>query len=154
MKCFIHLPMKMEPIVSSETSGIRTQTPGNHPKRNKLHFIMFLCLSPMEQLGYHWTHFHEIWCFRILRKSFEKIQFSLKYDNNVGYFTWRPVYINGNISLKFFLESEIFKTKFVEKIKTHVLCSINPQPLENLTVYEITWKNVLEPDWPCASHAR
>jgi len=29
--------MKMEPIVSSETSAIRTQTPGNHPKRNKLH---------------------------------------------------------------------------------------------------------------------
>ena len=29
--------MKMEPIVSSETSVIRTQTPGNYPKRNKLH---------------------------------------------------------------------------------------------------------------------
>ena len=34
---FIHLPMKMEPTVSSETSAIRTQTPGNYPKRNKLH---------------------------------------------------------------------------------------------------------------------
>ena len=34
---FIDLPMKMEPIVSSETSAIRTQTPGNYPKRNKLH---------------------------------------------------------------------------------------------------------------------
>ena len=34
---FIHLSMKMEPIVSSETSAIRTQTPGNYPKRNKLH---------------------------------------------------------------------------------------------------------------------
>jgi len=29
----------MEPIVSSETSAIRTQTPGNYPKRNKLDFI-------------------------------------------------------------------------------------------------------------------
>ena len=37
MKYFIHLSMKMEPIVSSETSAIRTQTPGNYPKRNKLH---------------------------------------------------------------------------------------------------------------------
>jgi len=27
----------MEPIVSSETSAIRTQTTGNYPKRNKLH---------------------------------------------------------------------------------------------------------------------
>jgi len=34
---FIHLPMKMEPMVSSETSAIRIQTPGNYPKRNKLH---------------------------------------------------------------------------------------------------------------------
>ena len=33
---FIHLPMKMEPIVSSETSAIRTQTPENYPERNKL----------------------------------------------------------------------------------------------------------------------
>ena len=33
---FIHLPMKMEPIVSSETSAIRIQTPGNYPKMNKL----------------------------------------------------------------------------------------------------------------------
>ena len=33
-----YLPMKMEPIVSSETSAIRTQTPGNYPKRNKLQF--------------------------------------------------------------------------------------------------------------------
>jgi len=29
----------MEPIVSSETSAIRTQTPGNYPKRNKLQGI-------------------------------------------------------------------------------------------------------------------
>jgi len=32
--------MKMEPIVSSETSAIRTQTPGNYPKRNKLSIIV------------------------------------------------------------------------------------------------------------------
>jgi len=39
MKYFIHLPMKMEPIVSSETSAIRTQTPGNYPKSNNLRTI-------------------------------------------------------------------------------------------------------------------
>jgi len=33
---WIHLPMKMEPIVSSETSAIKSQTPGNYAKRNKL----------------------------------------------------------------------------------------------------------------------
>jgi len=35
---FIHLPMKMGPIVSSETSAIGNQTPGNYPKRNQLQF--------------------------------------------------------------------------------------------------------------------
>jgi hypothetical protein len=34
---FIHLPMKMEPIVSSETSVRNTQTPGIYPKESKLH---------------------------------------------------------------------------------------------------------------------
>ena len=45
LQSFIHLPMKMEPIVSSETSAIRTQTPGNYPKRNKLllNFISNIC---------------------------------------------------------------------------------------------------------------
>ena len=33
--------MKMEPIVSSETSATKYQTPGNYPKRNKLQ----CCLS-------------------------------------------------------------------------------------------------------------
>jgi len=44
---FIHLPMKMEPIVCSETSAIRTQTPGNYPKRNKLlmSLVVHICQS-------------------------------------------------------------------------------------------------------------
>ena len=33
---FIHLPMKMEQIEGSETSAIRTKTPGNYPKENIL----------------------------------------------------------------------------------------------------------------------
>jgi len=32
----LHLPMKMEPIEGSETSGFKTQTPGNYPKENIL----------------------------------------------------------------------------------------------------------------------
>jgi len=36
--------------------------------------------------------------------------------------------------------------KCVDKIKTHILCSVTFY--ENLAVYEITWKNVVEPDRP------
>jgi len=40
----LHLPMKIEPIVISETSAIRTQTPGNYPKTNKLQFFFYLLM--------------------------------------------------------------------------------------------------------------
>jgi len=36
----------------------------------------------MEQLRSHWADFHEIWYLRILRKSVEKIEISLKSDKN------------------------------------------------------------------------
>jgi hypothetical protein len=52
-----------------------------------IYFIMSVRPSgPMEQLGSHWTEFHEIPYFTILPKSVEKIQLSLKSVNNSGYF--------------------------------------------------------------------
>jgi hypothetical protein len=41
----------------------------------------------------------------------------------------------------FFLEWDMFQTKVVEKIKTHILFSV-PFFFENRTVYEIVWKNL------------
>jgi len=41
----------------------------------------------------------------------------------------------------------MFQAKVVEKIKTHILCSVtfffSP---ENHAIYEITWKNIVEPN--------
>ena len=63
-------------------------------------FVMAVHLSVrMEQLGSHWTDFHEILYLRIFRKSVEKIQVSLKSDKNKGYFTRRPLYVFYHISL-------------------------------------------------------
>jgi hypothetical protein len=56
----------------------------------------------MEQLDSNRADFHEIWYSIIFRKYREKIKFSLKYDNNNGYFTWNAKYIVGNISLNSF----------------------------------------------------
>jgi len=53
----------------------------------------------IEQLGSHWTDFHEIWDFSIFRKYFENIQISLKSGKNSGYFTWRPTQSFGHILL-------------------------------------------------------
>ena len=58
-----------------------------------------------------------------------------------------------------FLELEIFQAKVVEKLKTHILCSITY--FENRAIYEIIRKNMVAPDTPyttmqygtCALHA-
>jgi hypothetical protein len=52
--------------------------------------LRYVCLSVrMEQLGSHWTDFHEILVLHlsIFRKSVETIEVSLKSDQNKGYFT-------------------------------------------------------------------
>jgi len=55
--------------------------------------------SRWNNLGSHWTDFHEIWYLNIFRKSAEKIQVSLKSDKNNGHFAWRTVLIYDNMSL-------------------------------------------------------
>ena len=63
-------------------------------------FVMSVCSSVrIEQLGSHWTDFHEIWYMSIFRKSVEKIQVSLRSDKNSGYFIRSPIHIFDNISL-------------------------------------------------------
>jgi hypothetical protein len=54
----------------------------------------------IKQLGSHWTDFHEIWYLIIFRNYVEKIQFSLKCDNNNVYFTWRRMYIYDSTSVR------------------------------------------------------
>jgi len=41
----------------------------------------------------------------------------------------------------------MFQTKFVEAIKTHMLCS-RIAFFENRVVYEVMWKNLVQPDKP------
>ena len=49
---------------------------------------MYVRLSVrMEQLGFHWTYYNEIWHLGIFLKSVAKIQVSLKSNKNKGYFT-------------------------------------------------------------------
>ena len=57
----------------------------NSENRQLLHRV---CLFVrMEHLGSHLRDFHEIRYFNIFPKSVDKIQVSLKYDKNDGYFT-------------------------------------------------------------------
>jgi len=45
---------------------------------------------------------------------------------------------------QFFLECQIFQTKFAEKIKKHILYSINFILTKNRAVYDIMWKNIVQ----------
>jgi hypothetical protein len=42
--------------------------------------------------------------------------------------------------------------KYVEKIKTHNLCSLTFFNPENRAVFEIMWKNIVEPESARALH--
>jgi len=56
-----------------------------------------ICLSVrLEQLGSHWTEFHEIWYLIVSRKSVETVKVALKPTKNNGHLTCRPIYMFGN----------------------------------------------------------
>ena len=78
-------------------------------------------------------------------KSIEKIEVWLKSDNNNSYFTWRSTYIY-DISLNSSYNENFFRQNLYRKAKD-ILCSIHFFS-ENHSVYEIMWKNIVEPDRP------
>jgi hypothetical protein len=55
------------------------------------------------------------------------------------------IYIFLSYLAKFFLEWEIFQTKFAQKIKTHILCSVTPAPQVVSFVKYCNKKNIVEP---------
>jgi hypothetical protein len=80
------------------------------------------CLSVRtEKLGSNWTYFQEILYLSTLRKSVEKIQASLKYDNNNRYFTWRPTYIYDGISLNSSKNEKFFRRSCRLNQNTHFI---------------------------------
>jgi hypothetical protein len=65
-------------------------------RKATISFVMSVHMSVrlsvhMEQLGSHWTNFHEIWYLGIFRKCVQKFQIALKSDKNKGSFAWRPI---------------------------------------------------------------
>jgi len=91
--------------------------PGDNPIAVNKYITCVSVLPPvrMEQLGSHWTDFHESWYLSIFRKSVENIQISLKSDRNNGYFTCRTAYIFVCVSPSSLNVSD----KILQKIKTH-----------------------------------
>ena len=99
----------------------------------------------IEQLGYHWMEFHDIWYFCIFHKYVEKIHVSLKSDKNNGYFTWWPIYIFFIISRSFILRMINVSDKSCRRNQNTLLYSIIFSS-ESRAVYEIMCKNIVETD--------
>jgi hypothetical protein len=82
--------------------------------------------------------------FQNFRTYVEKIQGSLKTDKNKGHFTWRPIYIFDHISLTSSQHEKCFRQNLYRKSQ-HTF-DVQWRFSENLAVYEIMWKSIVEPD--------
>jgi hypothetical protein len=67
------------------------------------------------------------------------------HDENNGYYAFGPKYIN-DIS-EFFLICEMFLTNILERIRREVYLQYIFF-FENLAVYDVMWKNIVEQDRP------
>ena len=107
---------------------IRRKTLGSVPDDFQEHSQKFLKKSfgtvCIEQLGSQWKDFHEIWYLGIFRNICrQKLKFLLKSDKNNGYYKHiKYAFMITSRSVLFRMKN--ISHKIVEKIKTHVLCSI------------------------------
>jgi hypothetical protein len=76
-----------------------------------------------EQLGPHWTKFHEFSYWSFFRNYAEKIKVSLKYDKNNGYLLGDQ-YALLTVSQWILLRIRSVSEKVAVKIKEHILYSI------------------------------
>ena len=100
----------------------------------------------------HTGRFSSNWYLSIFRNSVKKIQVSLPPDKNTDYIT-TTTHFPSHLT-HFSLEWEMFQTKVVDKLKTHILCSVTL--FDNRAVYETIRRNDVQ--WgrqygACALHA-
>ena len=75
----------------------------------------------MEQLASHLQNFQVLSIFWV---SVEKIYVALQSDKNNDCFTCKPTHIFLSYLTHSFTEWKMFQTKVIEKIRTHILCSM------------------------------
>jgi len=72
----------------------------------------------MEQIGFHWRDFPEIWCLGIFRKSVYNVQVALESGKNEGHFTRRHLWLH--LAQFYQKEKKKITEKILEKIETHM----------------------------------
>jgi len=110
-------------------------------------FVLSICRSPWNNsapTGRIFMKFDHC-VFFFFFKSVDKIQVSWIYCRSNGYFTWLPISIFDHISLVSSSYEKCFRQKFVEKIKTHIFCSITCCT-EDHAIYDLMWKYIVDPN--------
>ena len=86
-----------------------------------INFVTPVCPSVhMEQLGYHWRDFHEIWNLSIFKKICRENSSALKSAKHNGYFTLRPMNTYCTVSLNSSENEECLRQNCREN--TNILC--------------------------------
>ena len=115
-------------------------------RKATLSFVMSVChQSRMENsapIGGIFMKFYTWVFFENLPRKYKQV--SLKSDTNDGYFMWRPMFIFDHILLSWMM----FQTKVVEKIKTHVLCSVTFFPRKSCRLWDNANKYIVEAERP------
>jgi hypothetical protein len=101
----------------------------------------------MKQLGSHRTDFHEIWCLSIFRKSVEKVQVSLKSDNNNG--TLRKDLCTFMVISRWILIRMRNVSDYICRENQNAHFMFNNLFSENRAVYEIMYRNIVESGHRC-----
>jgi len=116
---FLHGPMLLGTFAKLRKATIRFATCVRPHGKNRL---------PLDEFS--WNFIFEY---------YSKIQDTS--DKNNGHFPWRQMNIWQYLA-QFSLEWKMFHAKHVEKIETHVFCSITFSEIR--AVYEVMWKNIVE----------
>ena len=116
---------KLKPVLSKHFENIKTET--QFYKYIFFYLFISLCLSQ--------THPFSLCLSRSHTRTHTTV-----------HLTYATIAYSERHVAELFLERKMFETKFVEKVKTHILCSVTF--LEIRAFYEIMRQNMLEPDRP------
>ena len=114
----------------------------NCEKRLLTSLYLSVCLSlyirlsvHMELVDSHWMDFHEIWYWRFfenLSRKFEIYYRNLTRIMDILHKTYVHLW-------SLYLEWDMLQTKVVEKIKTHILCSVTLSWISGQLIYDMIW---------------
>ena len=119
-------------------------------------FVMYVCLTaclsvrlfvPMGKLCSQWRDFRKILYLINFRKSEGENSHLIKIWQAYGVLHMKIKIYFWSYITQVFLEWEIFKTKFAQNIKSHILSS-RFFFFENRALSEIMWKHYVQPDRP------